>query len=593
MNDRRLISGLSVSPGIAVGPVYVLHTELPEVTDRVITPDHVDAEVARLRDALSDVRAQLQAFRERTEERAGPEEAKIFDAQILMLDDEAFLAGVESLIRENQLSAESAFEFRALEMRAIWSQSSNATLRQRTADLAGIQIRVLQSLRGESLEEVLHGSGDQPAVVITRELTPGLMVQFEKQHVAGFGSEQGTRTAHAAILARSLGIPCVMGLVGGLERITPGQTVILDGTQGTLLVDPTPEEVADTFEREHHRIERESELEEAGSQPAVTTDGIEVALRSNLDLPEDLDIAVEHGAEGVGLVRTEFLILGRTELPSEDEQAQFFERVGHRFPNHPVVIRSYDLGGDKFPASFRAAPERNPFLGWRAIRVCFDEPIIFSTQIRAMLRARLHADIQLMLPLVTQVEELERTKELVAETMASLRSEGIPAAGELPVGVMVETPAAAMLIDQFVGRCDFLSVGTNDLTQYTLAVDRGNARLAKRFTALHPAVVRLLKRIVEGGNRAGLAVSVCGEMASEPLAAFLLIGLGYRVLSVSPKALPMMRWLVRQVDAAAAERAAESVLEAPTLQEVTEVLEQEISAQVDMDLLSFRRLPVA
>ena len=390
--------------------------------------------------------------------------------------------------------------------------------------------------------------------------------------------------SHAAILAHSLGIPCVMGLVGGLDKIRTDGLVILDGTSGTVLTDPTPAEIAEAESKAERRRQFDAELEAVGA-PAETIDGVRVALRGNIDLPEELDTAAEHGAEGVGLLRTEFLVVGRSELPGEDEQAEYFSRICRRFPDHPVVVRTYDLGGDKFPAPFRPPREANPFLGWRAIRVCLDEPDIFRTQARAILRARLDGDVQLMLPLVTQLEELERSRELVAESAAALEREGIPAAPDVPIGVMIETPAAAMLAEEFAAASDFLSVGTNDLTQYTLAVDRGNARLADRFTPFHPSVVRLLKRIVEAGKRANLEVSVCGEMASDPRAAILLLGLGYRVLSISPPRLPLVRWLIRQLDAGIAESVAAEAVEASTTSQVVSVLTEAMNGLVDVDLL--------
>jgi phosphotransferase system enzyme I (PtsI) len=592
MRDERLLNGISVSPGVRVGPVFVLRTELPEITHRVIPRDEVEEEVERLRDAVSAVRAELEALRDRTRERAGIEEAKIFGAQIAMLEDRVLLDEVERLVRENQLTAERAFEFEVLELRDLWSQSSSATLQQRTADLSGIQNRVLQSLLGQSLEDMLRESGDQRAIVLTKELTPGLTVQLEQARVQGLASEHGTRTSHAAILARSLQMPCVMGLVGGIGDIKSGSTVILDGTRGTLLVDPTEDEISEAQEREGLRIALDAELESAVGLPSVSRDDHWVTLRGNIDLPEEVEAAADHGAEGVGLLRTEFLVVGRTELPGEDEQTEFFERVGKRFAGHPVVIRSYDLGGDKFPAAFRTAPETNPFLGWRAIRVCLDEPDILRTQVRAMLRARASADIRLMLPLVTQVEEVERAREILEESVHDLERDGIRHGADLPVGVMVETPAAAMMVEELAERSSFLSVGTNDLTQYTLAVDRGNARLADRFTPLHPAVVRLLKRIIDCGVCKGLDVSVCGEMASEPLSTLLLLGLGYRVLSASPGALPLVRWMVRQIDISAAERAASEALDASRTKDVTAVLERHMGDYVDLELLEAGRLPV-
>jgi phosphotransferase system enzyme I (PtsI) len=593
MNHERVIKGLGVSPGITVGPVYVMRAELPAITHRVISRDEVTDEVERLHQAIEVVGKQLEGLRQHTLDRAGVEEAKIFGAQIAMLKDEHFLGEVETLVRENLLTAERAFEFESLELRELWAQSSSATLQQRVSDLAGIQTRVLHALLGQSLEDVLHGAGDRPVIVVARELTPGLTVQLEQGKVTGLASEFGARTSHAAILARSLEIPCVMGLVGGIDRIHSGVDALLDGTRGVLLLDPTEEEIKEAYGREGLRIRLGRELEAVVDRAARTKDGSNVILRGNVDLPEEIESAIEHGAEGVGLFRTEFLVVGRTQLPGEDEQASFFERIGTRFAPHPVVIRSYDLGGDKFPAAFRTAPEANPFLGWRAIRVCLDQPDIMRTQIRAILRARASADVRLMLPLVTQIEEVMRTRELIGEAVEQLQKDGVPIGTDLPVGVMVETPAAAMMVEQLSECADFLSVGTNDLTQYTLAVDRGNARLADRFTPLHPAVVRLLKRVVDCGVRRGKDVSVCGEMASEPLSTLLLLGLGYRVLSSSPGALPLVRWLIRQVEIEATERAAAAALAASTNDEVTEALEHAMGEYVDLDLLEAGRLPVS
>jgi phosphotransferase system enzyme I (PtsI) len=590
---KRLLNGIAVSPGIAVGPVYVLHTELPEIAHRTIQREEAEAEVQRLHQAVASVREELEGLRERTRRRAGAEEAKIFTAQIAMLEDEALLGEVRRLVRENLLTAERAFEFEVLELRELWSQSSSATLQQRIADLVGIQTRVLQSLLGQSLEDVLHNAGDRPAIVLSKELTPGLTVQLEQALVTGLASEHGTRTSHAAILSRSLGMPCVMGLAGGVGSVRSGAIVILDGTRGTLLVDPTDEEIKEAYEREGLRLELDRELEAVVGLPAITRDGVGVTLRGNVDLPEEVESAADHGADGVGLLRTEFLVVGRTELPGEEEQAEFYRRVGERFAGLPVVVRSYDLGGDKFPASFRAGKQSNPFLGWRAIRVCLDHPDILRTQIRALLRARATSDVRLMLPLVTQVEEVLRTREILDESIAALDKLGTPIGADLPVGVMIETPAAAMMVEQLAECSDFISVGTNDLTQYTLAVDRGNARLADRFTPLHPAVVRLLKRIVDCGVCHGIDVSVCGEMASEPLCTLLLLGLGYRVLSASPGALPLLRWIVRQIDISAAQVAGEQATAAATTGAVASVLSEHMGQYVDLDLLEAGRLPVA
>jgi phosphotransferase system enzyme I (PtsI) len=574
--SERLLRGVGVSPGIAIGPALVVASSLPDVPHRVVPRSQVGKEVRRLRAAVRDVQRHVSELKERAAQRAGPDEARIFDAQLLMLEDEDFIGAIEDLIRENHLTAEKAFEFKALEQRDVWMSVGSARLKDRIADMNGVMIRVvrhLMHLGNDDLEGLT-----QPSIVVAREVFPGLTVQLDRSQVIAIASEEGTRTSHAAILAHSMGMPAVMGIMGALGRISSGTMLLLDGTRGTVLLDPTPAEIAEGKALGLRDQARGIELERGVSLPAVTTDGVRVALRGNVDLPEEIESARAHGAEGVGLLRTEFFITGHTSLPTEEEQTRYFSRVGKAFPGHPVVIRSYDLGGDKFPAAFQAPNEANPFLGWRAIRVCLDHPELFRGQIRAVLRAAADAEIHLMIPLVTRLSEVQRTREIVAEEGTLLAREGIRAAATVPVGVMVETPAAAVLADRFAAESDFLSVGTNDLTQYTLVVDRGNARLAERFTPHDPSVLRLLKQIADAACAARKPASVCGEMASDPLSAFLLIGLGYETLSVAPPALPRIRWLVRQLSRGRAAAAAAAALEARTDVEVLEILRAGIAA---------------
>ena len=583
MTDRQL-KGIGVSPGIAVGPVVVVRWALPEVPHRVVARSQVEKEVRRLRAAIKDVKQQLAELRERAVDRAGVDEARIFDAQILMLEDREFIGGVAELIRENHLTAEKAFEFKTLEVRDLWTGAGSPLLKERLADVTGVAIRVIQHLMHRGSEHLWEEIA-QPSIVVAKELSPGLTVQLDREHVIGLISEEGTRTSHAAILAHSIGIPAIFGLRDAVERIRPGTTVILDGTRGTVLLDPTPDELSEAERSEARRRELAARLEEAVAQPSVTLDGTRIALRGNVDLPDEITAAQAHGAEGVGLLRTEFLLTGHSTLPSENEQAAYFRRVAEAFPGHPVVVRTYDLGGDKFPAPFRTPPEANPALGWRAIRVCLDEPAIFRTQIRAVLRAAARAPIHLMIPLVTRLDEVERTRALVAEEAAALHGAGVEAATSLPVGVMVETPAAAVMADRLAEISDFLSVGTNDLTQYTLVVDRGNARLADRFTPHDPSVLRLLKLVAEAARAAGKPASVCGEMASEPLSAFLLLGLGYETLSVAPPALPRIKWRIRQVTTAQARAPAAAARAARTAELALDILRFALAQAVDLTLL--------
>ncbi len=589
--SERLLKGIGVSAGIAVGPAVVVRWTMPEVPHRVVPRSQVEKEVRRLRAAVRDVKRYLQDLKAKAEDRAGADEARIFDAQLLMLEDKEFLSGVAHLIRENRLTAEKAFEFKALEVRDMWTATGSPRLKDRLADFSGVAIRVIEHLMHRGSDELWEGI-TQPSVVVARELGPGLTVQLDREHVVGLVSEEGTRTSHAAILAHSIGIPAVFGVAGAMQRIEQGTTLVMDGTRGTVLLNPTAQEIAEAQARERRRRELASQLEEVVDQPAVTTDGVRILLRGNVDLPDEIRAAQQHRAEGVGLLRTEFLITSHTTLPTEDEQAEYYRRVGEAFAGHPVVIRTYDLGGDKLPGPFRVQPEANPQLGWRAIRVCLDRirvcldrPEIFRTQVRAALRAAAHANIQVMIPLVTRLDEVDRTRVIVGEEAANLRRDGVEAASSVPVGVMVETPAAAVMADRLAAVSDFLSVGTNDLTQYTLVVDRGNARLADRFNPHDPSVLRLLKMVVDAARAAGKPASVCGEMASEPLSAFLLIGLGYDTLSVAPPALPLVKWMVRRVSAARARSAAESALAARTADTVLELLRPALAEAVDLKLL--------
>ncbi|MDH5283863.1 MAG: phosphoenolpyruvate--protein phosphotransferase [Gemmatimonadota bacterium] len=592
MTTPHELAGIGVSPGVAYGPAVIVRLDVPDVPNRFIDDSEVEGELRRLDEAANRVVEALSALRDRVRERAGREESHIFDAQILMVRDQEFRDQVRQCVRDG-MSAETAYEFKALELRNVWSSSPSPMLRDRIADLSAIQNRMLAELLGHPGEHTWNFPIEDQVIIVARELSPGLTVQLDRDHVVGLVSEEGTRTSHAAILAHSLGIPAVMGVVGALEQIQDGTMVLLDGQTGSLLLEPTRQEIERARTQLSRRQKLALELEGAVTQAAITPDGIQLAVFANVDLPDEIALAVRHDAAGVGLLRTEFLVTGRAALPTEDEQADYFRRVTESFSGRQVVIRSYDLGGDKFPAAFRAPAEANPFLGWRSIRVCLDHPEIFRPQLRAVLRAAAGGrPVGLMLPLVTRVEEVEAAREMMLEEALGLSRTGIPAAASVPVGVMIETPAAVVIADELARHSAFFSIGTNDLVQYTLAVDRGNARLADRFSTHHPAVVRQLREVLRAGKAAGIEVSVCGEMASEPLSAVLLLGLGFRSLSVAPPAIPLVKWVIRNVPEAVARAAAEAAVLADRESEVTRALAEAVRRHCDPRLIeAFAALP--
>jgi phosphotransferase system enzyme I (PtsI) len=577
------LHGIPASPGIVVGPAHLLRWEVPDVPVRVVRDDQIPGELARLQDAVDRAIERLRAIRARAAESVGEAEAAIFDVQISILEDPSLRAQVETLVRQN-LAPEKAFDLVMLEWREHFSRSTNPLMRERQGDLVDIHIRLLTLLLGLPDHDPVDLTPGDNAIVVTHDLTPSLTIQLDRRAIAGIATDAGTRTSHVAILARSLGLPAVVGLIDATARITSGERVILDGTTGRLVVKPTSAALQQFADLARREAAAQAELATLVGVEALTKDGTHITLRANVDLPDEAGVAAAAGAEGVGLMRTEFLVVGRTSMPTEDEQYEAYKRVVTAFGAHPVVIRTYDVGGDKLPVG-GFPHEPNPFLGWRAIRMCLDEPDLFKVQLRALLRAAMHGDVRIMLPLIVTVDEVRQARHLLEEAAAELRARGVPHRADVPLGVMVETPAAAVAVDTLVKDVAFLSIGTNDLVQYTLAVDRGNASLATRFTPLHPAVLRLIARTVEVGQGAALDVSVCGEMASQPLMAYALLGLGVRQLSVAAVGLSAVKAIVRGVTLAGAAAAAEAALEAETAREAAHILRASLAQELGDDLL--------
>lgn len=572
----RALAGISASPGIVLGRVRRLLWEVPDVKHRHIRDDEVASELARFNDARERAKEKLESVRERAARHAGPQEAAIFEVQKSMLDDVELLSRVESYVRDN-MAAEKAFDVAMVELRQLFGRSPHPMMRERVGDLTDVHIRVLSILLDLGDHDPVDVPKGSHAILVTHDLTPSLTVQLDREAIAGIATDLGTRTSHVAILARSLGLPAVVGLRDATSRLNGDEFVVLDGTSGMLIVNPSTAEIETFQRRATMEAQSEAELQKVAFNAAVTTDAVPVVIRANVDLPEEAGQASRSGANGVGLMRTEFLVVGRTGMPDEDEQYAEYVQVMEAFSGQEVTIRTYDIGGDKLPVG-GYPHEPNPFLGWRAIRMCLDEVPIFKVQLRALLRAGAHGKLRILLPLVVTVEEVRRTRQLIAECALELEARGVAFGRDIPVGVMIETPAAAVSADSFIGEADFFSIGTNDLVQYTLAVDRGNANLADRFTPLHPAVLRLIKRAQSVAHDAGVTVSVCGEMASEPLMAFALLGLGIRELSVNPRSVPLVKRLVLGVSASFAAEAAEAAMRCKTAAEARHEFEFRLRA---------------
>ncbi len=578
-----VLKGIPASPGIVVGPVHLLRWEVPAVPATVIGLDDVEAEIERLRIGFARAIERLRTIRERAVRTAGEAEAAIFEVQISIIQDVELQERVERTIRQ-QFSAERAFDVVMLEWRDHFARSPHAMLRERVSDLLDVHIRVLTIL----LDLPDHDPVDLPkgtnAILVTSDLTPSLTLQLDREAIAAIATDAGTRTSHVAILARSLGLPAVVGLLDATSKLRSGEQVILDGTTGTLTTRPSATELADAATRQRREDKEGETLARLSGEDAITRDGQRVTLFANVDLPDEAELAVANGAEGVGLMRTEFLVVGRAAMPDEDEQYEAYAGVIRAFGTRPVIIRTFDVGGDKLPVG-GWPHEANPFLGWRAIRMCLDQPEIFKTQLRALLRAAMLGDVRINLPLIVTVDEVRQARALIAEASAELKARGVAHRADVPVGVMIETPAAAVLAGSLAGDVQFFSIGTNDLVQYTLAVDRSNASLASRFTPLHPAVLRLIRMSCDVAHARGISIGVCGEMASDPLMAFALIGLGIRQLSVSPIAIPRVKLLVRGLRTAVATEAADAALLASTAAEAEQILRERLVAEVDSELL--------
>jgi len=539
-NGSSLCTGIGVSPGIAIGPAY-LYARIPfEVQQRAIDPDLVGAETARFEQAIRRAERDLHKIIAVTREKLGEGSASIFEAQLLMLRDEAMYPEVISCIEQKGINAGFAVQSVMSKHRQIMEASDSEYLRERSNDLLDIQDRIIRHLRrGRILSAV-----DEDSIVIAENLTAADIILFSRRGILGCATDFGGPTSHVSIMARALGVPAVVSTHGATAQVATGDLVILDGIRGELLVNPDEA----TLERYRVKQKRYKRLLQEDKQlvglPAETLDGHPVLLQANLELKEEIPLMAENGAQGVGLFRTEMLLLmeGRA-IVTEEEQTVEYTRVVEAVAPHTTTFRILDLGGDKLlPMGHR---EHNPFLGWRGIRILLDKPELLVPQLRAILRASAHGPTRILLPMITRLSEVRQFKQILAETMDTLATEGVPFDRTISVGVMVEVPSVALQADLFAAEVDFFSIGTNDLTQYVLAVDRGNDLVAEIYNELHPAVLELIRMTAEAAHNVGIPVSLCGELATNLRAVPVLLGLGVDSLSASPVYLPAMKRVIR------------------------------------------------
>ncbi len=569
MKTEQRFQGVAVSPGIARGPAFVYRPKDDLPPRRLVTD--VEAEIGRLHDALSSTRRQIAALHEKMQEALGAKDAAVFEAHLMVVDDGSLLSEVHAVLKSEKCNAEHGYWSVMQRYARSFAQIDDPYLRERSADIHDVARRVVHNLMGRDMSG-LAGIAS-PHVVFAHNLTPSDTAQMNRANVLGFGTEAGGRTSHTAIIARSLSIPAVVGLHAVLDQIENGSEVLLDGYSGHVIINPTEQTLYEYGELETRRRRVESALVELRERESTTKDGRHVVLSANIETPDDAPAVLTSGAEGVGLFRTEFLYLARRELPSEEEQLAAYTRVASSVKPHGVIIRTLDLGGDKLHEHLSAQDEENPFLGWRAIRVCLDRTEVFKTQLRAILRASVAGSIKIMFPMISGVVELRRAKAVLEECREELRKEGRPFDEKLPVGIMIEVPSAAVIADVLAREVDFFSLGTNDLVQYTLAADRGNERIAHLYEPTHPGVLRLIKQTTDAGHAAGIWTGVCGEMGGDITLTPLLVGLGVDELSCGVAVLPRVKRAVRSLDASACRRLAEESLACASGAEILEKCE--------------------
>ncbi|WP_430109962.1 phosphoenolpyruvate--protein phosphotransferase [Paenibacillus sp. B1-33] len=570
------VQGIGASAGIAIGKAFVLPTWEWDVPEEKMDPADLAREFERLYDGIRSSKHEIEFIKSEIKEMVGSEESCIFDAHLAILDDPIFMNEIQGLIQRQYKAAEVAVKEAIDHFVTMFDLLDDEYMKERALDIKDVGNRLLKHLLGAP--EITLPTDAQPYILVAKELSPSQLVHLNPKNVLGIVMLQGGKTSHSAIMARALGIPLVLGLEGKISKpIQTGDTVIVDGEYGIVHIAP-PQDVISCYEvRRDAYVQEADELQKIVSLPAVTLDDFNVQLGANISSTRELNIADQNGAEGVGLFRTEFMYMDRSYPPSEAEQFTVYLEAAEHCKEKSVIIRTLDVGGDK-PMDYLNLPEEdNPFLGYRAIRICLDRQDLFKTQLRAILRASAHGPIMVMFPMITSVNEVQAAKSILEDAKAELREEGLPFNEELPVGIMIEVPAAAMIADQLAKEVDFFSIGTNDLVQYTLAVDRMNEQIAHMYDPFHPAVLRLIRYTVQAAKQAGIMVGVCGEMAGDPRAVPIWLALGVNKLSMSSRSIPRVKAAVRRSTVEQCKRIAQSVFESGTKEEIEILLEQQRS----------------
>ncbi|OPH54727.1 phosphoenolpyruvate--protein phosphotransferase [Paenibacillus ferrarius] len=538
----KRLTGIAASPGIALAQAFRLQNDHYEpVAEKV---DDKDLEILHFRQAVEEARQELEEIKELTEQRMGSAKAEIFEAHLMLLEDPDYIDAIIESIEAESMNAEYKLHEVASSFIEVLSRMDNELLRERAADVRDVTGRIMSKLRGVSYAAI--AAINEPCIVIAEDLTPSDTAQLNLDYVLGFVTEVGSRTSHSAIMARSLEVPAVVGAGEGAAEIVTGTMIILDAVEGTVLIAPTEQEIEAYQARKAAYDERRAALRKLLGEPTLSSDGHHVELAANIGSVEDLQKVLANGAEGIGLFRTEFLYMGRSSLPSEEEQFQVYKHVLERMDNKPVVIRTLDIGGDKELPYMKLPTESNPFLGLRAVRLCLSQKDLFRTQLRALLRASSYGQLKIMFPMIAVMDELLAAKQLLQEEKEKLVQEGIQVADNIEVGIMIEVPAAALAADFLAKEADFFSIGTNDLIQYTMAADRMNETVSYLYQPCHPSILRLIQMVIQAAKKEGKWVGMCGEMAGDEVAIPILLGMGLHEFSMSAGSILPARALIKE-----------------------------------------------